>query len=245
MIPKVIHYCWFGEKEMPVLAKKCLKSWKKYCPDYKIVCWNEENFDINSNKYVKEAYENKKFAFVTDYVRLYALYNYGGIYMDTDVEVLKPLDKFIEHKAFSGFESDTRIPTGIMASEKGLEIINELLNYYKERNFVKDDGSYDLTPNTITITNIFERKGLKKNNVYQEIQSFALYPSEYFCPIDVSTRKKNITVNSYTIHWFSGSWLPFKNKFFGKICFWSRKILGERVYLKITQNIKKIRKGKI
>ena len=104
-IPKVIHYCWFGRGKLPKLAKKCIKSWKKYLPDYKIIEWNEDNFDINSNQYVREAYEAKKYAFVSDYVRLYALYNYGGIYMDTDVEVIKSLDEFLIHEAFSGFES--------------------------------------------------------------------------------------------------------------------------------------------
>lgn len=238
MIPKIIHYCWFGGKEMPKLAKKCLKSWEKYCPDYKIMCWNEETFDINSNQYVKEAYENKKFAFVTDYVRLYALYNYGGVYMDTDVEVLKPIDNFLENKAFSGFESNNTVPTGIMASEKNLEIIKVLLDYYTDRSFINSDGSLDLTTNTKTITSIFEKRGLEKNNTYQEVQEFTLYPSEFFCPIDVSTKKKYITKNTYTIHWFSGSWIPLKDKMKFKIYFFTKKILGEKLYCKISNVIK-------
>ena len=120
MIPKTIHYCWFGGNPLPKLAKKCIKSWKKYCPDFEIIEWNEANFDISSAPlYVRQAYEAKKWAFVTDYVRLYALTSYGGIYMDTDVEVIKPLDFFLNHDAFSGFESEKSIPTGIMASKKG------------------------------------------------------------------------------------------------------------------------------
>ena len=103
MIPKKIHYCWFGHGEMPKLAKKCIKSWNKYCPDYEIKEWNEDNFDIDKYPYVREAYDNRKFAFVTDVVRLYAIYTEGGIYMDTDVEVLKPLDPFLKHIAFSGY----------------------------------------------------------------------------------------------------------------------------------------------
>ena len=110
MIPKVIHYCWFGKKPLPPLAVNCIDSWKKFCPDYEIIEWNEKNFDINSNTYVREAYENKKWAFVSDYVQLYALYNYGGIYMDTDVQVLKPLDAFLNDQAFSGFEAYDRVP---------------------------------------------------------------------------------------------------------------------------------------
>ena len=117
-IPKVIHYCWFGKGKMPVLADKCIKSWKKYCPDYEIIEWNEENFDINCCDYVREAYENRKFAFVTDYVRLYAMYTYGGIYMDTDVELLKPLDSFLQDAAFIGFENKESIATAIIGCNK-------------------------------------------------------------------------------------------------------------------------------
>ena len=118
MIPKIIHYCWFGGNPLPPLALKCIESWKKYCPDYEIKIWDESNFDININKYATEAYEAKKWAFVSDVARLWVLYNYGGIYMDTDLEVIKPLDEFLYHKAFSGFEDEVNIPTGIIASEK-------------------------------------------------------------------------------------------------------------------------------
>ena len=151
MIPKIIHYCWFGGNPLPKSAEKCIKSWKKYCPDYEIIEWNESNFDINSNQYVREAYENKKYAFVTDYVRLYAMYNYGGIYMDTDVEVLKPLDCFLDNHAFSGFESSGYIPTGLMASEKEFPLFRELLKYYGNRAFVNPDGSFDTTTNTLVM----------------------------------------------------------------------------------------------
>ncbi len=235
MIPKKIHYCWFGGKELPKLAKKCLESWKRYCPDYEIIRWDESTFDINSNQYVKEAYENKKYAFVTDYVRLYALYNFGGIYMDTDVEVLKPLDEFLENKAFSGFESDSSVPTGIMASEKETDIIKKLLDYYDNRSFVKSDGSLDLTTNTQTITAIFEKLGLNKNNQFQVIDGFSLYPSEYFCPIDCSTKKKKITNNTHTIHWFSGSWIPLKDKIKYKFLWILKKIIGDNNAKKIKR----------
>ena len=136
MIPKVIHYCWFGRGKMPELALKCIESWKKYCPDYEIKEWNEDNFDLDMYPYAREAYDNRKFAFVTDVVRLYALYHEGGVYMDTDVEVLKPLDKFLVHHAFSGFEDDWDVPTGIIASEKGGRWAKENLDYYKEKHFV-------------------------------------------------------------------------------------------------------------
>lgn len=211
MIPKIIHYCWFGDKEIPEQLKKYMASWKKYCPDYELKLWNEENFDINSNQYVKEAYENKKYAFVTDYVRLFALYNYGGIYMDTDVEILKPLDELLVHKAFTGFESEGFVPTGILASEKNVPVFKELLDDYQTRHFVNDDGTFDMTTNTKTITQILFSKGMKMNNTYQEFCDITIYPSDYFCPIDWKTKKKNITENTYVIHWFAGSWVQPKS----------------------------------
>ena len=153
MIPKKIHYCWFGGKELPELAKKCIASWEKFCPDYEIIRWDESNFNINICKYVTEAYQNKKFAFVTDYVRLYAMHTQGGIYMDTDVELTKNLDIFLDNQGFSGFESEEHIPTGIMASEKGFSLFEELLSYYTDRSFVKEDGALDTTTNVEIITN--------------------------------------------------------------------------------------------
>ena len=237
MIPKTIHYCWFGKKEMPKLAKKCIQSWKTICPDYNIICWNEENFNINGNNYVRQAYENKKYAFVTDYVRLWALYNYGGIYMDTDVEVLKSFDKFLELKAFSGFENDWSVPTGIMGSEKGLEIISELLKYYDNKSFL-DNNKIDTTTNVTTITNIMLKKGLKLNNSKQEIEGFTFFPKEYFCPIDYRTKKKNITENTYTIHWFLGSWVSTKDKIKIRLYTIIKRLLGEERTNKLLNKIR-------
>lgn len=211
-IPKKIHYCWFGGKPLPEDAKKYIESWKKYCPDYEIIEWNESNFDLNSNMYVKEAYEARKWAFITDYVRLYVMYNYGGIYMDTDVEVLKKLDVFLENDAFSGFESNKYIPTGIMACKKGFKLFGELLDYYTNKHFKKENGDLDLTTNVITITNICKKHGLVLNNKQQNVDGFMLYPAEYFCPKDYKTGEINVTENTYTIHHFSGSWLEDEDK---------------------------------
>ncbi len=211
MIPKVIHYCWFGGNPLPDDAKKCLASWKKYCPDYEIIEWNESNFDINSNNYIKEAYEAKKYAFVTDYVRLFVMYEYGGIYMDTDVELVKNLDAFLQNQAFSGFESSKSIPTGIMASQKKFKIFGDLLKYYENKHFLNDDGSYDTTTNTVIITEMCKQYGLILNNKYQVLDGFALYPSDYFCPLENETGVLRKTNNTVAIHWFAKSWVNDTN----------------------------------
>ena len=211
-IPKKIHYCWFGGNPLPDDAKKYIASWKKYCPDYEIIEWNESNFDLNSNIYVKEASDAKKWAFVSDYLRLYVMYTFGGVYMDTDVELLSNIDKFLEHDAFSGFESVNWVPTGIMASKKEFPLFKEFLDYYNDKHFINEDGSYDLTTNVLTITSICKKYGLKLNNKYQVIEGFALYPNDVFCPKSHATGIINSTDNTVAIHHFSGSWLNNREK---------------------------------
>ena len=211
-IPKVIHYCWFGYGEMPELTKKCINSWKTHCPDYQITLWNEDNFDVNALPFTKEAYSAKKYAFVSDYARLFILYHYGGIYMDTDVEVTKNLDAFLNAEAFSGFETDVSVPTGIIGATAGLPIFEELLDYYTERHFLLDNGEMDLTTNVDIITNILSRYGLAKNGTYQTVDSFRLYPADYFCPKDPVSKKLKTTKNTHTIHHFDGSWIPEDKK---------------------------------
>ena len=207
MIPKRIHYCWFGHNPKPKLAEKCINSWKKKCPDYEIIEWNEDNFDIqNAPLYVRQAYDAKKWAFVTDYVRLWAMVEYGGIYMDTDVQVIKPLTPFLNQCAFSGFEDMIHIPTGIIAGEKGFPLFKELLDYYDKVSFILPDGSYNLQTNVTTITNHCVKKGLVQDNLMQTIEGFTLYPKDFFCPISYSTGKLEKTVNTVTIHWFAASW---------------------------------------
>lgn len=207
MIPKIIHYCWFGGKPLPKMAKRCIKSWKKYCKGYEIREWNESSFDISSAPlYVRQAYESQKWAFVTDYVRLYAMTQYGGIYMDTDVEVVAPLDRFLEHQAFSGFEDQIHIPTGIMACEKGFPLFLEFLRYYDDARFIKPDGTMDMTTNVIIMTNIVKKRGFLPNGLFQIVEGFALYPREVFCPLNPSSRTFHKNNNTSTIHWFSASW---------------------------------------
>lgn len=212
MIPKKIHYCWFGRGEKPELAERCIASWKKYCPDYEIIEWNEDNFDINSNLYVKEAYENKKYAFVTDYVRLLVTYTHGGIYMDTDVEVIKSLDDYLHHEGVSGFENDSQIPTGLMACREGFPLFGELLHFYDNVSFVNKDGSLNLTTNVETITNMMIKHGFIPNGQYQEVEGFALYPRNVFCPEHSKLTDKNYMKDTATIHFFSGSWKSEKTR---------------------------------
>ncbi|WP_394186452.1 glycosyltransferase family 32 protein [Metabacillus halosaccharovorans] len=235
-IPKVIHYCWFGYKEKPEIVKKCITSWYINLPGYEIREWNEQNFDINSNIYIKEAYNSKKFAFVSDYVRVYALYNYGGIYLDTDVEVLKPFNDLLHHDSFWGFEQENYIATSTIGASKGNQLIKLFLDSYKEKEFIKDDGSYDDLTNVAVITKILENIGLKKNG---ELQSFdkigTFYPQTYFSPYDYINCRKLITENTYTIHHFYKSWLPLPARLKNNMKVVLSKIIGGENILKLRK----------
>lgn len=239
MIPKKVHYCWFGRGEMPELAIKCIDSWKKHLPDYELILWNEDNFDIHSNQYVKEAYEAKKYAFVTDYVRLHVLYNHGGIYMDTDVEVLKSLDRFLEHGAFTGCENEEMCVTGTMGAEKGHEWIKSLLMYYEGRNFLLPDGSHDKTTNTKTITNTTINKfGWIPKDTHQILKGdLNIYPFDFFCAKNFKTGEIEITNNTYTIHHFSGSWHTGTDKLKSIII----KIIGADMAKTLAKHYRKVK----
>ncbi|QIP13908.1 glycosyl transferase [Spirosoma aureum] len=235
MIPKVIHYCWFGRGKMPAMADRCICSWKQFLPNYELRLWNEDSFDINSVPYVKEAYQARKFAFVTDYVRLYALHQFGGIYLDTDVEVLKSLDDLLHLPAFSGFESDHEIPTGIMASEQHNEWASEQLRYYAGRHFLRPDGSYDMTTNVEIISGSMAANGFMLKNSYQIYKGcMHIFPKDYFCP---KSRSGIITIspNTYCIHHFEGSWQPVGSKL-KKYIF--QKIIGPTITDKLV-NLKR------
>lgn len=215
MIPKIIHYCWFGKNPVPEDVERYIASWKKYCSDYKIIEWNESNFDINCCVYVKEAYEAKQWAFVTDYVRLYVLYHYGGIYMDTDVEVIKPLDELLIHSAFSGYESNNSIPTGTMGACKGNGWIKFLLDDYKERHFVMENGSYDKTTNVTVITSLtVKRYGIFLDGEKKIFgNDIVMLPFDYLCAKSYKTGIVMRTDHTYTIHHFKGTWLSDEEKF--------------------------------
>ena len=206
-IPKIIHYCWFGGKPKPELAEKCIRSWKKFCPDYEILEWNEHNFDVTAApKYVQQAYECRRWAFVSDYVRLKALTGMGGVYMDTDVEVIRSMDPYLQHKAFAGFEHPRRVQTGLLACEKGFPLFVDFMAYYDTASFLQPDGTPDVTTNVEVLTSLCLQRGMVCNDSFQEIDGLALYPREIFCPVDFDTKKLKKTRKTVTIHWFSGSW---------------------------------------
>ena len=207
MIPRKIHYCWFGHGIMPPMALKCIESWHRYMPDYEYKLWNEDNFDINSVPYVKEAYEARKFAFVTDYVRLYALYTEGGIYMDTDVEVLKPYDDLLELSGFTGYEGSKYLPpvTGTMASEAGGEWAKEQLASYDGAHFLLPDGTFDMKTNTTRISEIMKAGGFKQDGKKQVYKGMHIFPVQYFCPRQ-TTGEILMTNETYCDHHFMGSW---------------------------------------
>ena len=213
-IPKIIHYCWFGGKPLDDMAKKCIESWKRYCPDYEIKEWNESNFDVNSNIYVKEAYDAKKWAFVSDYARLKVLYDEGGVYFDTDVELIKPIDNLIEEYGYMGFDDNGTIATGLgFACEEANELVGNLLADYDGISFILPDGSYDLTPCPDRNTETLKKLGMDLNNKNQIFMGIHMLPEDYLCPVKYHTGKKIITKNTYSIHHFNASWhSAFENK---------------------------------
>lgn len=213
-IPRIIHYCWFGKNPKPVLAKKCIKSWKKYCPSYEVIEWNEDNFNIEDCPlYVKQAFEAKKWAFVTDYVRLKVVYEYGGIYLDTDVEIVKTFDNLLQESAFFGFEYGKYVATGLgFGAEKEHEILYEMMQAYEEISFIQSGGTFDLTACPVRNTEVLIKRGLKLNNTKQKISNCLILPSEYLCPYDGRTKELKITENTISIHWYSGSWLPIEER---------------------------------
>lgn len=209
MIPKVIHYCWFGRNPLPKLAQKCIKSWKKYCPDYEIIQWNEDNYDLSATPlYVRQAYEAKKWAFVTDYVRLQVVFDYGGVYLDTDVELKKSLDALLSFSAYFGFEDGRHVNTGLgFGAEKGHPLLKELMEDYAEVPFVREDGSFDTLPCPQRNTAILLEHGLLQNNARQVLEGgILILPSEYLCPLSYQDGRKNCTEHTISIHWFDASW---------------------------------------
>lgn len=212
MIPKIIHYCWFGHGEKNRLTKKCIASWKKYCPDYEIIEWNEDNYDISKNRYMKQAYDAGKWAFVSDYARLDIIYSVGGIYLDTDVELVKSLDDLLKNEAFAGLEQH---PNGYVTMSSGLgfgavahdPMIGELLHVYDDIQFLNEDGSLNLTPCPEIQSKQLKKHGFVRENKIQQVGSLTLYPSTYFCPERWNEIISFIKPETYSIHHYSASWV--------------------------------------
>ena len=209
-VPKIIHYCWFGGNPKPKLAEKCIKSWKKFCPDYQIIEWNEENFDVSAApEYVCQAYAAKRWAFVTDYVRLKAMTEMGGIYMDTDVELVRPLDEMLELPGFMGLQTNNEVATGLgFGARKGNSVVQALLRDYDALDFLKADGSADLTPCPERNTRVLQALGVRKDGTRQSIAEMEIFPAEYFCPMDFYSRELRVTPKTYSIHRYAESWKP-------------------------------------
>lgn len=224
MIPKIIHYCWFGKNPLPNSAIKCIDSWRKFFPNYEIKEWNEDNFDVNIISYTSEAYSAKKYAFVSDYARFWILYHYGGIYFDIDVEVIKSMSDIIERGPFMGCENeaiDTNVASvapGLgLGVNPGLGLYKEILDYYHNLSF-KLPGN-DKNPETVVTitTNLLSKKGLKATNEIQKVSDVYIYPKEYFCPKDYVTGKTKFTKNTRSIHHYDASWITPWKKFKLKI----------------------------
>lgn len=208
MIPKVIHYCWFGGNPLPDFAKKCIESWKKYLPDYEIKEWNESNFDLNCCDYVKEAFESKKWAFVSDYARFWILYNYGGIYFDTDVEVINDMKDIIALGAFMGCEI-------VDKCAPGLSLYKEILDNYNNIHFVVNS---DQIPTVVEYTTtILKKHGWTGENKITKVEGITIYPPEYFCPYNIISGEFNITKHTVSIHHYAATWLSSLDKVIANI----------------------------
>ncbi len=239
MNQKIIHYCWFGRKEKPKLVLKCIDSWRKHMPDFELKEWNEDCFDINCTQYVKQAYESKKYAFVSDYVRFWVLFNFGGLYFDTDVEVIRSFDGLLEDEAFTGFETENYVAPGLVlwCKNKGNVILKEILDAYSNTEFIKKDGTLNTLTVCVYFTDILKNHGFVKGNVKQQCGSFSIYPIEYFCPYNDLTGILNITVNTYSIHWYHKTWMSKKQVFQNKITRILHRIFGVDFFIHIRAKI--------
>jgi hypothetical protein len=207
MIPKIIHYCWFGGNPLPELAQTCIASWKKYFPGYEIKEWNESNYDVHKIAYIDEAYTVKKYAFVSDYARFDILYRYGGIYFDTDVEVIKSFDDIVAQGGFMGIENIGRVAAGLgIGCNAGLGIVYQILVFYESLHFINSDGSYNLHTVVEYVTTILKKNGLVDENRIQPLDGLAVYPVEYFAPKSVKTGKITFTKHTHSIHHYDASW---------------------------------------
>ena len=246
-IPKTIHYCWFGEKQLPELARKCLNSWKYFFPDYEIIEWNESNFDIHICPYVEEAYEMKKWAFVSDYARFWILYHYGGIYFDTDVEVIKSMEDVLQKGAFmaceAGHEYFNNLGLGVapglgLGANSGLNLYREILDMYEQMHFRDANGNMNEQTVVDYTTSIMQKYGFRGSGEIEKVYDIIIYPPEYFCPMNYLTGKVTVTENTRSIHYYSGSWTSLYNR----IKTFIRHHIGENVTMFIIKLKRRVNK---
>lgn len=239
MIPKIIHYCWFGKSPLPKLAKECIKSWKKYCPDFTIKEWNEDNSPIHLFPFAEQALQAKKWAFVSDVIRLYALYTEGGIYMDMDVELIKPLYPFLNHQAFTGYERDSNmLQTAIFGAEPQSQWIADWLELYKNLSFSPEKNNMSTLVNNKLISKYMEEKNIDLNGNPFNSDYIIIYPHDYFCPMSYKSHFITKTSNTICIHYYTFSWSePDTMK--GHLKKYITKIIGEKKFRIIVNSIKK------
>ena len=246
MIPKIIHYCWFGHDEYPEKVAYCIETWKKYLSDYELRLWNEDNFDVSCCDFAKQAYEEKKYAFVSDYVRLVALKNYGGIYLDTDVEVVKAFDDILHHDMVLGTDDCGVLITSFMAAEAGHPFFSEMEELYRCIKFKMTDGRLNMKVNTQWLQERLERYGFKEKNEHQELEhGIVVYSDEYFHAKSLVSGELRKTNNTYCIHHHTLLWVPF----YTKIIKFLRirilvPILGAEKYQQKVKRIKELWKGR-
>lgn len=236
MIARIIHYCWFGGKPLPTSAQKYIDSWRRHFPEYEVREWNEENFDVNIIPYTRDAYAAKKYAFVSDYVRFWALYHYGGLYFDTDVEVIRPLDDIINKGAFMGFEVDDArrkdllpsVAPGLgLGTEAGHPLYAEILKRFEQLSYYMPDGSRNTFTMVPLVTQLLKEKGLVLEDRLQTVADVTVYPNEYFNPFDDITGIMRTTTNTRTIHWYAKTWTDNNRPWLVKLKRWVRRTLSK------------------
>lgn len=234
MIPKIIHYCWFGRNPLPKDAQRCIASWKKFFPDYEIKEWSEDNFDVNMIPYIKEAYGLKKYAYVSDYARLWILNKCGGLYFDTDVEIIRPIDDILGKGGFMGFEKHEKNPDmadmvnlGLgFASMPNNKILQDVMDYYESNHYLKGDGKIEVITIVHITTKVLKQYGLRASDTPITIEGgFTIYPWEYFCPMEYPGNKLTLTENTRTIHHYTESWMTWKQKTKIRLAFMKHELL--------------------
>lgn len=240
MIPKLIHYCWFGNGEKPDIVLKCIESWKKYMPDYLIVEWNEGNYDYGKCLYTQQAYEVKKWAFVSDYARFDVLQQFGGIYFDTDVELIKSIpEDILSNSAFTCMEPSGKVNPGlIFGSEADTLFLNEMVNLYRNTSFLDNNGQPICKTVNLFVTEKLTQYGYVEKDIYQEVNGLVIYPSAIFCGFDLDIMEPNISENTISVHHYSGTWM--NNNIKRKIQNIIKRLVGIKVYRQLLNFKRKL-----